>query len=274
MCGQPETLIAGTGRILGGQNAKLGEIPWQLFIKEPSRGGASLINDQWAVTAAHVVDGNENSPLSVFGGLTNRRTTNAPSTPSLITNRIIIHPGYSKGITGSARTDYNNDIALIRFTSRVKLGPNLLPICLPEENSGVIENEQGTVSGWGKTERNAAAVLLKYAHVTAYSRRECENTPRLNGNRMIFSNNMFCAGDSGKDSCEGDSGGPFVLPMLSSSRGPYYLTGIVSWGDECKLPTAGSTRIVNKGYYTKVGNYVKWIKQTIERVEAEESERK
>lgn len=274
MCGQPETLIAGTGRILGGQDAKLGEIPWQLFIKEPSRGGASLINDQWAVTAAHVVDGHENSPLKVFGGLIDRRTTNAPSAPTLITNRIIIHPGYRKGITGSARTDFNNDIALIRFTSRITLGPNLLPICLPEENSDVLENEQGTVSGWGKTEKDKPSVFLKYAHVSAYSRSECENTPRLNDIPMSFSNNMFCAGDSGKDSCQGDSGGPFVLPMLSSSSGPYYLTGVVSWGDECKLPTGVSTTIVNKGYYTKVGNYVKWIKQTIERVEAEESERK
>lgn len=270
MCGQPETLIAGTGRILGGQDAKLGEIPWQLFIKEPSRGGASLINDQWAVTAAHVVDGNENSPLTVYGGLIDRTTTNTPSTPSLITNRIIIHPGYRKGIT-SARTDFNNDIALIRFTSRVKLGPNLLPICLPEENSSVMENEQGTVSGWGVTENRQLSDDLKYAHVSAYSRRECEKTP---GKSMIFSNNMFCAGDSGKDSCKGDSGGPFVLPMLSSSSGPYYLTGIVSWGARCRIPQPGSTRIVNKGYYTKVGNYVRWIKQTIERVEAEESERK
>uniref|UniRef100_A0A3Q0S618 Complement component 1, s subcomponent n=1 Tax=Amphilophus citrinellus TaxID=61819 RepID=A0A3Q0S618_AMPCI len=266
VCGMPQQLTTGE-RILGGRNAKLGEIPWQLLIKAPRRGGASLINDQWAVTAAHVVDGFENSPLEVYGGLIDGRTTNTQGAHSLVGERIIIHPGYTKGHE-QERTDYNNDIALVRFSSRVKLGPNLLPICLPERNSGVMENEQGTVSGWGETEKRGPSALLKYAHITAYSLKECQRTPELKPNKpMIFTDNMFCAGDTGKDSCKGDSGGPFVLPMLSG-RGPYSLAGIVSWGEPCR---SFQTARKNRGYYTKVENYVEWIKQTIERVEKEES---
>lgn len=271
MCGIPENFI--TERILGGKNATPGVIPWQLLIKEPKRGGASLINDQWAVTAAHVVDGFENSPLQVYGGLIDARTANPESAHSLVGERIIIHPGYTKGIPDSERTDYDNDIALIRFGSRVELGPNLLPICLPEGNSGVMENEQGTVSGWGKTEKRKPSAFLKYAHVAAYSLKECQKTPELKPNKpMIFTDNMFCAGTDKADSCQGDSGGPFVLPVLSSSTSPFRLTGIVSWGENCQIPTprAQATK-QNKGYYTKVENYVEWIKEMIEREETEKS---
>uniref|UniRef100_A0A3Q1FWV0 Calcium-dependent serine proteinase-like n=1 Tax=Acanthochromis polyacanthus TaxID=80966 RepID=A0A3Q1FWV0_9TELE len=255
VCGQPESFFASHGRILGGQDAKLGQIPWQLLIKSPNRGAASLINDHWAVTAAHVVDGVEETSLHLYGGLIDGRTSGRPGVAVLNSKRIIIHPGYTTG-TQAERTNFDNDIALIRFSSRVNFGPNLLPICLPEPNRGIVENEQGTVSGWGMTEKRNIAAFLKYAHISAYSLDECQRTPTTPTNEvMTFTNNMFCAGASGKDSCQGDSGGPFVLPMLSSD-GPYVLAGIVSWGPPCR---SGD----NKGYYTKVENYVEWIKHTM-----------
>lgn len=257
VCGKPEKFIASAGRILGGQDAKLGEIPWQLLIKEPNRGGASLINDQWAVTAAHVVDGFEETPLQLFGGLVDGQTSGEVGVHVMESKKIIVHPGYSKGIPHDKRTNFDNDIALIRFTSRVNLGPNLLPICLPEEKTGLVLNEQGTVSGWGMTEVRRKSALLKYAHIAAYSQNDCQNTPTLSNSAMVFTDNMFCAGAEGKDSCAGDSGGPFTLPMLSGNRGPYYLKGIVSWGAFCRHGG-------NRGYYTKVENYVEWIKSTIE----------
>ncbi|KAM9309714.1 complement C1s subcomponent [Pholidichthys leucotaenia] len=268
VCGMPETLIAGGGRILGGDNANLGEIPWQLLISD-RKGGASLINDQWAVTAAHVVDGLKN-PVSVFGGLVNNTIIDRPDASVMKTERIIIHPSYTTGIPDNIRTDYSHDIALLRFTSRVNLSPNLLPICLPNENRGVREHEQGTVSGWGW----AGAVekfpdLLKYAHITVYTQNECWDTPSQANKKLIFSPTvMFCAGDRGKDSCGGDSGGPFVVPMVSGS-GPYYLGGIVSAGAPCRWQIRK-----RKGYYTKVENFVEWIKKTIETVEAEDPNNK
>uniref|UniRef100_A0A3B4Z8V7 Complement component 1, s subcomponent n=1 Tax=Stegastes partitus TaxID=144197 RepID=A0A3B4Z8V7_9TELE len=255
VCGQTGSFFSGAGRILGGQEAKLGQIPWQLLIRRPNRGGASLISDRWAVTAAHVVDGVEQTSLVLFGGLVDGRTAGGPGVAVLQSERIIIHPGYATG-TNSGRINYDNDIALIRFASRVNFGPNLLPICLPEPNRGVWENEQGTVSGWGMTHNQQKSPLLNYAHIVAYSLNECQQTPTFSNKAVTFTNNMFCAGAHGKDSCYGDSGGPFVLPMLSSDGGPYVLAGVVSWGAPCR---GGH----NKGYYTKVENYVEWIKQTI-----------
>ncbi|XP_063570684.1 trypsin-3-like [Pongo abelii] len=65
-----------------------------------------------------------------------------------------------------------------------------------------------------------------------------------------ITNSMFCVGflEGGKDSCQGDSSGPVV------SKGK--LQGVVSWGYGCALKN-------RPGVYTKVYNYVDWIKDTI-----------
>ena len=261
VCGRPEIFSSNIGRILGGKDAALGELPWQLLIKRPKRGGASLINDRWAVTAAHVVENvNENS-LTLYGGLIDGKRES--SSDVLQSERIIIHPSYLKGM--EQRTNFDHDIALIRLSSRVNFRPNLLPICLPEARTPIIENMLGTVAGWGltesKTKRLHTSQMLKYAHIGVYSLEDCQDTPSLSTNqRMIFTDNMFCAGKDGTDSCAQDSGGPFVSPMLAEGKEPFYLTGLVSWGSPCRERKY-------KGYYTKVGNYVDWIKQTIDEIE-------
>ncbi|XP_045574701.1 mannan-binding lectin serine protease 2 [Salmo salar] len=274
VCGKTETDISIFGRILGGKKANMGEIPWQLLTKQPKRGGASLINDRWAITAAHVVDGYEESTLTFFGGLIDgiKAKETDPDVAVMVTEKIIIHPDYIKGIAGNERTTYDNDIALIRMSSRVKLGPNVLPICLPEADGRFKEGQQSTVSGWGGTENKDESKMkeksryLLYTSVGRYPQSVCEDTPVLPiiNKPMVFTENMFCAGGGGTDSCKGDSGGPLFLPMLGSgnkdNRGPYHLRGIVSWGSPCELGKDSK-----KGYYTKVENYLDWIKMTIER---------
>lgn len=261
VCGRPEQHGSSAGRILGGKSASLGEIPWQLLIKIPKRGGASLISDQWAVTAAHVVEGVAENSLTLYGGVVDGRHTNPRFNAVVLSSeRIITHPKYTKA-AGSQRTNYDNDIALIKFSSRATLGPRLLPICLPDASMNLVESELGTVSGFGKTDvKNSdnlfTSPLLKYAHIGVYGDTRCENTPTLNNENMIFTDNMFCAGAEGMDSCQQDSGGPFVSPMLGEGREPFYLSGIVSWGPPCQERQY-------KGYYTKVKNYVDWIKDTM-----------
>lgn len=259
VCGKPEVLQHETQRILGGTDAHLGQLPWQLLIRQPRKGGASLISDRWAVTAAHVVENIQGDALRLYGGLVNENTGLGDSVV-MQSEKIIIHPNYATGL--DPRTNFDNDIALIKLAATVNLGPNLIPICLPTASMGLLENEIGTVSGWGFTEKSGGRLgtsqSLKYAHISVYSLDKCKDLPFVSRNKqMVFTDNMFCAGAEGMDSCLQDSGGPFTSPMLGNGKGPFHLTGIVSWGPPCRQRKY-------KGYYTKVENYVDWIREMIQ----------
>ncbi|TSL82589.1 Mannan-binding lectin serine protease 2 [Bagarius yarrelli] len=241
VCGMTKEFFG--SRIFGGKKAQLGQIPWQLLVKHPDRGGAALINDYWAITAAHVV---EDKRTRIFiGGMIDAQGESI----QMETEKILIHPDYKP-------QNYDNDIALVKMTSRVPLNQNLLPVCLSKTKSKekAMENMSGTISGFGGISKtNKQARFLWYANVKEYQK-VCFDSP------LEVTENMFCAGDAeGKaDSCKGDSGGPLVIPAvgLGSVETPYRLKGIVSWGPEC-----GSTHY--KGYYTKVDNYLTWINDMI-----------
>ncbi|XP_030639724.1 complement C1s subcomponent [Chanos chanos] len=256
VCGVTDTQGTGAGRITGGQKAHLGSIPWQLLKKNP-RGGAALISDRWVITAAHVVDGQENSVVSLMGGMVDGQDKNAITMES---EKIIIHPKYHKvGRAGEDPPSYDNDIALIKLSDRVKLGPNLLPVCLPTNKDGrAMEGKDGTISGFGAVKENRLSRYLLYGNVQEKSKDICEKS-RVG--KLPFTQNMFCAGgDKGVDSCKGDSGGPLVVPVLGFGNPdrPYQLRGIVSWGQN----RCGSGGFI--GFYTKVQNYLDWIKEVME----------
>lgn len=73
---------------------------------------------------------------------------------------------------------------------------------------------------------------------------------------QVITDNMYCAGylEASKDACRGDSGGPFVV----NYRGTWFLTGVVSWGEQCAARG-------KYGVYTRLGNFLNWIRDTMER---------
>ena len=67
---------------------------------------------------------------------------------------------------------------------------------------------------------------------------------------------MCARGDSGTDSCSGDSGGPLML-QAGGEEARWFLTGVVSFGtNECdsSLP----------GVYTDISAFYPWILDTTE----------
>jgi len=54
---------------------------------------------------------------------------------------VIIHPKYNTYAM-------ENDLALLRFDEPVKFQPNILPVCIPEEDSN-FEGLSAHITGWG-----------------------------------------------------------------------------------------------------------------------------
>jgi len=128
---------------------------------------------------------------------------------------------------------------------------HLRPVCLPNKKYKLNENDCWA-TGWGLTGNNGDRPdVLQQVKLPILSNDYCnERYNQFNPKLMI------CAGykQGGYDTCEGDSGGPLVC---STSKGTWVQYGITSFGrGECGLEN-------NPGYYTKVSNYIRWIKNSI-----------
>uniref|UniRef100_A0A674IBH1 Peptidase S1 domain-containing protein n=2 Tax=Terrapene triunguis TaxID=2587831 RepID=A0A674IBH1_9SAUR len=165
---------------------------------------------------------------------------------------VSMHPNYDP----DDENNFNGDIALIELWDPVPLGPDLLPVCLPDASNSTFyaNGYMGYVSGFG-VEKNVLADRLKYVSLPVGDQRSCKKWlqgKEVNGKPMVFSENMFCAGSPsvGKDTCQGDDGSVFTVKDSESER--WIATGIVSWGIGCHK---------SYGFYTKVINYLDWIKE-------------
>ncbi|XP_017372532.1 complement C1s subcomponent [Cebus imitator] len=257
VCGVPSEPFAEEQRIIGGSNADIKSFPWQVFFTNPWAGGA-LIDEYWVLTAAHVVEGNQEPTMYV--GSTSVQTSRLAKSQMLTTERVFIHPGWKMLEVPEARTNFDNDIALVQLKDPVKMGPTTSPICLPGTSSeyNLRDRDLGLISGWGRTEKRDRAVHLKAAKLPVASLTKCKEVkvenPRADAGAYVFTPNMFCAGgEKGMDSCKGDSGGAFAM-WDPNDKTKFYAAGLVSWGPQCGT----------YGLYTRVQNYVDWIKKTMQ----------
>lgn len=150
------------------------------------------------------------------------------------------------------KSPYNHDIALLKLKTPVELSIRRRPICLGPGNfidNILRESKNSMVSGWGRIKfQGPEATKLQKIQVPFVPRTQCKGTSRSHITRF-----MFCAGYSNgtKDSCQGDSGGPHA----TFYKGTWFLTGIVSWGEEC-------AKDGKFGIYTRVSSYYRWISTT------------
>ncbi|XP_050991486.1 ST14 transmembrane serine protease matriptase a [Labeo rohita] len=235
-------------RIVGGQEADVGEFPWQvsLHIKNNAHVcGASIISERWLVTAAHCVqdDGrirySQPGTWEAFLGLHTQKDKQRATRRQL--KQIISHPSFN------AYT-FDNDIALMELDSPVTYSETIRPICLPTSKTVFPAGETVSISGWGATrEGGTGATVLQKANVRIINSTVCDQL--MNGQ---ITSRMTCAGieKGGVDACQGDSGGP--MSYIGTDR--TYLAGVVSWGDGC-------ARRYKPGVYTNVPKFRGWIKE-------------
>ncbi|KAL2103551.1 hypothetical protein ACEWY4_000419 [Coilia grayii] len=249
ICGKPTHVSL--GRIIGGERVEKKEIPWQVMVLMGGRmvGGASLIDDKWILTAAHVLHGyGDVVNVRVKMGMVKRSDEDAVEG---LVEEVFIHPDYVHD-----QVNYNNDIALIKI-QRIPINEVVMPICLPgkEERYTLKTDDMGKVSGWGVAHRHRSH--LQYANLPVVDHGVCQASfDKIKEKKLTVTRNMICAGlpEGGKDACQGDSGGGFAFH--DSATKSWFVGGIVSWGYDC-------AKAGYYGVYTKVSNYLSWIEDTM-----------
>uniref|UniRef100_A0A3Q3K472 Coagulation factor X n=1 Tax=Monopterus albus TaxID=43700 RepID=A0A3Q3K472_MONAL len=236
-------------RIVGGTVEKLGRSPWQVLIRRANGYGfcgGTLVSDRWVVSAAHCFE--EPADHVTIGDYDNQRPD--PGEQVIKIDKVFVHPHFHS-------FTFDSDIALLYLTQPVLRGPTAIPACLPDTHLSkylLKEENRGVVTGWGVTHYlGKSSRFLRKVVLPVVSYKDCTASTE-----QVITDNMFCAGylGTGKDACSGDSGGPFVV----NYRGTWFLTGVVSWGEQCAVKG-------KYGVYTRLGNFLSWIRDTMERQE-------
>ena len=197
-------------KIVGGENARIGEFPWQAMLAYESITrtfcGGTLLLEKFVITAAHCFSKDFLTPDTVLIVLGNHNLYQTD--PGEVTHEVrkwVIHPSYGR---------QSNDIAIIQLKEPVKLNKYIGTACLPMVEYP--DDKTVLISGWGSTtQRNVSSkaspsTILQKASVKIVNRKICQkmyDVPNQNGYTAKIDDGMICAASEGKDACQGDSGG-------------------------------------------------------------------
>ncbi|XP_030843483.1 transmembrane protease serine 9 [Strongylocentrotus purpuratus] len=250
-CGQPEIPpVEMSTFIVGGQPAEPNSWPWMTEVIKNNGHycGATLIDNQWVVSAAHCFESSPNLNNYQFSTGGHQSADTGESTRQTFrAQKIIRHEGYSA-------LSSSNDIALIKLDGQVTYDTYSSPACLAESRPS--DGTMAYVTGWGALRSGGISPNQLYqVNVPIVSDDACKSAY---GSRKI-DDSMICAGyiAGGKDSCQGDSGGPMVVKTQTGFNSyEWTLVGVVSWGYGCA--DAGYY-----GVYSDVSYLNQWVKDTM-----------
>ncbi len=231
-------------RITGGVSTVISEFPWQVYyISGNFRCGGTIINNKWVLTAAHCTKNNSGgailaSDMFVKVGVDNPANTLEGKTYSV--SEVIVNEGFND-------QTLLNDIALLRIKDSINF-PDAKPIKLISNDDvtegAIVPGVMTWVTGWGYTQVNPNVVptALQKVQLPIISNAQASSVWGTIPSTDIMAG--FLNGN--KDACNGDSGGPMVVPVLDEFK----LAGIVSWG---------SANCDTYGAYTRVSDFLSWI---------------
>jgi len=245
-----------SGKIVNGEKAEYGEWPWQVSLRQwrtatfLHKCGAALLSENWAITAAHCVESvNPDELLLRMGEYDLNDEYSEPYTFQDRKVQIVAsHPKFDP-------KTFEYDLALLRFYEPVTFQPNIIPVCIPEDDANLV-GKTAWVTGWGRLyEDGPLPAVLQEVDLPIINNTECEAMYEKAGFREHIPHIFICAGyrEGGKDSCEGDSGGPMAVER---ENGRFDLAGIISWGIGCAKKN-------QPGVMTRIAYFRDWINTII-----------
>ena len=232
-------------KITGGTTAAISDFPWQVFlIAGNSRCGGSIISDTWILTAAHCTKDDAGNPvpaaqMSVKVGANN--PFNVLEGQTYYVSEVIVNEGFD-------HQTLLNDIALLKLKQPINY-VNATPIKLvTSDDVAYGATDPGVMSwvtGWGLTHVNPDVfpTSLQKVQLPIITNAQASTVWRTIPSTDIMAGYL----NGNRDACNGDSGGPMVVPVIDG----YKLAGIVSWG---------SQNCDTYGAYTRVSGFESWIR--------------
>ncbi|XP_065081001.1 serine protease snake-like [Ochlerotatus camptorhynchus] len=244
--------------IVGGENAKEREFPHQALLgwstqdpdKYDFRCGASLISEQYVLTAAHCTVRDNQPPVVVRMAELNLADEYDNQVDFDIAS-ITRHRNYSF-------VKSYHDIALIKLKQKVIFSDYIRPACMWDSTqlnaTSVIATGFGHTMFAGGTMSNT----LRKVTLEELDRHTCQAVYRNNRKfRQGVIEHQLCFGskEGGRDTCQGDSGGPIqVLTHMADCT--FYVVGITSTGVMCGEENTPAI-------YTRVASYIDWIESIV-----------
>ncbi|XP_030583960.1 granzyme B(G,H)-like [Archocentrus centrarchus] len=181
-----------TGEIIGGHEAVPHSRPYMVLLERHMSNGKKmhcdgfLLSEDFVMTAAHC----HAESYKIYLGLHNYYKKNDVQQLTVPGKNAFPNRDYNK-------TDYRNDIMLLKLSSKAKFTDNVKPIVLADRDFGSLP-QSCVVSGWGRTENSMHMSLnLLEVDVTLVENKQCAEE------------NKYCS-EGKKGPGEGDSGGPLV----------------------------------------------------------------
>uniref|UniRef100_A0A1B6MTN6 Peptidase S1 domain-containing protein n=1 Tax=Graphocephala atropunctata TaxID=36148 RepID=A0A1B6MTN6_9HEMI len=237
-----KSLINPNLRIVNGSNAGVGEFPFMcaLYYKGFFTCGATILSEEWILTAAHCVYNRDESEFSVLTGTNDLMDPNGTET---YVSQVIIHEQYQNTI------DQVDDIALLKLTVALEFDSLTQPVTLSQPNGDPPANSAVVVMGWGVNQYKGHPMqYLQKATIDLYNNPSCEAIYEPYGINILGTN--LCAGtpQGGIGQCTGDSGGPVVV-----EGSPTVQVGVVSFSAKpCGIQGF-------PGVNTRVSQFIHWI---------------
>jgi secreted trypsin-like serine protease len=238
-------------RIMDGTPVKEGEFPYMVAIYLGGFYGCGgvILSPQWVLTRAKCLVHSSSTQTSTAFELVvpeSEITVRFNGTEDAALNRTSINKVFVH--TDFKPDDERNDLALIGLATPLTLSNKVRPARI---TSKIVKSGRELIAlGWGYNGDGERPSILQKIRLTAGSDSVC----RSEYTGWDGQDGEFVCTDSGRGRgiCDGDGGGPLVLPTIPDSNEDFagYLVGIASF-----YKTKGGTESVNCADSEHVANY-------------------